>query len=56
MFEKIVAQLPSEICREFRLALDCGYWGSGLALTKEQRRICELALFYHESNNTAVDH
>ncbi len=56
MFEKVAAQLPSEICREFRLALESGYWGSGLLLTKEQRLICQQALFFHENNASAVAH
>ncbi len=56
MFEKVAAQLPIEICREFRLALESGYWGSGLALTEEQKRTCQQALFFHDNNASAVTH
>jgi uncharacterized protein YeaC (DUF1315 family) len=50
MFEKIVAQLPKEICKEFRFAVRNGCWRSGMPITKEQRRTCLQALLIHESN------
>ena len=56
MFEQLAARLPSTICREFRLALERGHWGSGLALTAEQKLTCQQALFFHENNVSAVTH
>ena len=56
MFEQVAAHLPRAICREFRLALDNGHWGSGLALTEQQKRTCEEALFFHENNMNTMTH
>jgi uncharacterized protein YeaC (DUF1315 family) len=56
MFDQLAARLPSYICREFRLALARGHWGSGLVLTPEQRATCEQALFFHDNDADNITH
>ena len=54
MFEQLAASLPQAICQEFRLALVNGYWRCGLPLTKQQKRTCQEALFFHQNNSDNV--
>ena len=56
LFEQLSLNLPHEICKEFRTALTLGYWKNGLQLSDKQRKICEQALFYSESNKTSIMH
>lgn len=44
-FEQTAMSLPAEILREFKRALQSGYWSNGLQLTDDQKQICKSALF-----------
>lgn len=48
--------LPTGIIREFKRAVQSGYWSNGLKLTDDQKQICESALFMVEQDIPAQIH
>lgn len=47
-FEQVARNLPAPIIAEFKRAVASGSWKNGKALTGEQKRICQCALFFHQ--------
>lgn len=56
MFEKLVFSLDDMLYQEFKKAIQTGYWGNGVSISHQQKKICQEVIILRENAATTSTH